>query len=348
MKVRSRKKLEMIGITLLLLLVAYVTIQYLLPLVWPFIVAYGIACLIYPVARFLHKKLHFHRIAAAAMTLIASLIVIVVGLYFVAETILVQVMALVKNWPVYQEQILAYLERACGILESAFRVEDGALYHVVYDGVGNILGYWQDELVPMVMTNSINTFMILMDGLIIIVLVVMAIFYMLKDMDSIRTVDKSNMFYDEIVYLKGLVSKILRAYVRSQAIIMAAVAAVCAVGLGIIGNDYNILIGIVIGLSDALPLIGVGTILVPWSLVCIFTGNYLHGAVLFVVFIVCYFIREFLEPRLMGQEIGLSPISTLVSIFVGYRLFGFLGMIVGPFVAVMLREILAVVKSRGR
>ena len=346
MKIKSRRKIELIGIAIALFAIAYISIKYLIPLIWPFIVAYGLARLMYPVARFLYKKLHFHRAAASALTLVASIIAIVVGLYFVVNTILVQVMAFVRNWPVYETQILAYLENLCSILENTCHMESGTFYNVIFDGMGNILGHWQDKLVPMVMSNSVSTFRILLDVMVTLALTVMAIFYMLRDMEAIRTVDRSNMFYDEIVYIKKLVSKILKAYVRSQVIIIAVLSVVCTVGLAFIGNEYNILIGIVIGICDALPLIGVGTILVPWSMVCVFTGNYVHAAILFVVFLACYFIREYLEPRLMGQEIGLSPISTLIAIFVGYKLFGFLGMIAGPLVTVMIREILTLVKSR--
>ena len=80
--------------------------------------------------------------------------------------------------------------------------------------------------------------------------------------------------------------------------------------------------------------------MVPWSIVYIFTGHYLNAAIMLTLFIVCYFVREFLEPKLMGQSIGMSPIASLISIYVGYQLFGFLGMIAGPLVYVLVREVI--------
>lgn len=347
MRVKNRRKLEIFGVAVALVVVVYICIRYLLPLVWPFILAYGLACLIYPVARFLHRKLHFHKTAAAVVTLLLAIASTIVVLYFVMDIVWGQLMSLISRLPIYEERILLYLEKMCGMVEKACRMDRGTFYHIIYDGLGNVMGGWQEKMVQIVMNNSVNTFMLFFDVFLVLALTIMAIFYMLKDMDSIRTVDKNNIFYSEIVYLKKLISKVLRAYVRSQLIIIGILSVVCAVGLAIIGNKYNIIIGFIIGVCDALPLIGVGTILVPWSVICFFTGNYVNGAILFVVFILCYLIREFLEPRLMGKEIGLSPISTLISIFVGYKLFGFLGMIVGPLVTVMIREILSLLKSRG-
>jgi predicted PurR-regulated permease PerM len=106
-----------------------------------------------------------------------------------------------------------------------------------------------------------------------------------------------------------------------------------------IGNNYYIVLGIIIGILDALPLIGVGAVMVPWSVIYIAMGSYYKAAVLFVMFLLCYFIREYLEPRLMGKHMGITPIASLLSIYVGYGLFGFLGMIVGPLVYVLIREI---------
>lgn len=200
---------------------------------------------------------------------------------------------------------------------------------------------------PLVMNNSLQTLLTLMDIIIVTTLTAMAVFYMVRDIESIRKISKKNIFYKEIVYIKGLISRVLKAYVRSQAIILSVVAVICAIGLAFIGNKYNVVLGIIIGIFDALPLIGAGTILIPWSIIYIFMGEYIKATILFVIFIVCYLMREFLEPRLMGQRIGMTPIATLISIYIGYQLFGFVGMIAGPLVYVMIREILQKVEVSG-
>lgn len=337
---QMKRKLELLGIAVLLVLLACVFIEYIFPLVWPFLLAYGLAILISPVVRFLKDKLHFHKNAAAALTLVFALSGLAIGLFFLVDAIAGQLMEFAEEWPRYQEKFLGYLKNVCGMMESSFNMERGVVYDHVCDGVSRFMVSWQEKIMPLVMNNSFQTLLALMDVIIVVALTVMAVFYMVRDIDKIRKVSPKNIFYKEIVYIKGLVSRILKAYVRSQFIIMSVVAAICAIGLAIVGNRYNIVIGIIIGVFDALPLIGAGTVLIPWSIVYIFMGEYMKAAILFVIFIICYLTREFLEPRLMGQKIGMTPISTLISIYVGYQLFGFLGMIAGPLVYVMIREIL--------
>lgn len=337
---QMKRKLELLGIAVLLVLLACVFIEYIFPLVWPFILAYGLAILISPVVRFLKDKLHFHKNAAAALTLVFALSGLAIGIFFLVDAIAGQLMAFAEEWPRYQEKFLGYLKNVCGMMESSFNMERGVVYDHVCDGVSRFVVSWQEKIMPLVMNNSFQTLLALMDVIIVVALTVMAVFYMVRDIEKIRKVSQKNIFYKEIVYIKGLVSRILKAYVRSQFIIMSVVAAICAIGLAMVGNRYNIVIGIIIGVFDALPLIGAGTVLIPWSIVYIFMGEYMKAAILFVIFIICYLTREFLEPRLMGQKIGMTPISTLISIYVGYQLFGFLGMIAGPLVYVMIREIL--------
>ena len=340
------KKLKKLTLTVALLAGSYLFLKYIIPLIWPFIVAYGLAVLIFPIVRFLRDKLHFHKNAAAAMTLVVALSGIVVGLLTLADSIVRQVMAFATKWPDYQEKCLEYVHNICGVMEHSLHMERGVVYDTVCAGIDRFATSWQEKIMPLLMNNSIQTLMMFMDVIILVALTTMAIFYMVRDMEKLRNIDKSNIFYKEITYMKGLVSRILRAYVKSQLIIMSVVAVICASGLAFIGNDYNIVLGIIIGISDALPLIGAGTVLIPWSIVYIFMGEYLKATVLFVIFIACYLSREFLEPKLMGQKIGMTPISTLISIYVGYKIFGFLGMIAGPLIFVMIREILQKVDDK--
>ena len=337
----TKKKIFTLGIIAGLFVASYLTIEYVVPLIWPFILAYGIAWLVHPIVKFLVEKLHFHRNAATILTLCFTLLGIGVILFFLANGIIIQAMKLIDKWPIYEKMFMDSTKEMCGSIERFFNMTDGVIYDRVYDGVTNAMVSWENRVMPIIMNNSVKTIMTLVNVVIVFVLTVMAIFYMTRDIDKYKRVSESNIFVKEIRYIKGLVSRIVKAYVRAQFIIITVVALVCSLGLLAIGNEYYILFGILIGILDALPLIGVGAVMVPWSLVYFFMGSYYKGGVLLVVFVLCYFIREFLESRLMGKQIGISPIASLVSIYVGYGLFGIFGMIAGPLVYVFIREIVA-------
>lgn len=344
---QMRKKLELIGIAVLLIVFACIFIEYIFPLIWPFIIAYGLAILISPIVGFLKNKLHFHKNVAAGLTLIVAIGVLVVLVYLLGNSIVSQISEFAAAWPSYQQKFLVFLRNVCGIMEDSFHINEGVVYTRICNGVDRFMISFEESIMPLVMNNSLQTLLTLMDIIIVTTLTAMAVFYMVRDIESIRKISKKNIFYKEIVYIKGLISRVLKAYVRSQAIILSVVAVICAIGLAFIGNKYNVVLGIIIGIFDALPLIGAGTILIPWSIIYIFMGEYIKATILFVIFIVCYLMREFLEPRLMGQRIGMTPIATLISIYIGYQLFGFVGMIAGPLVYVMIREILQKVEVSG-
>ena len=84
------------------------------------------------------------------------------------------------------------------------------------------------------------------------------------------------------------------------------------------------------GLLDALPLFGTGTVLVPWGIFLLAQRECVKAGVLLGLYFFCYVIREYLEVHLMGEQVGLSGLETLMSIYIGLNLFGLLGLILGP------------------
>lgn len=335
----TKKKLITVGLIVGLLVASYITIKYIFALIWPFVLAYGIALLVSPIVNFLVTKFHFHKNAATILTLLFSLIGIGTALYYIISGLVEQTVRLIENWSIYEDRFLRYTKNTCTVIERILKMDRGVLYNGVCEETVSAMKSWQKNVMPAIMNNSVKTLMTIVNIIIVFVLTLMTVFYFTKDMDKYKKVDTNNIFYKEIRYMRGLISRIVKAYIRSQFIIMSVVAIICSLGLAIIGNNYYILLGIVLGILDALPLLGVGVVMIPWSVIYIFIGEYYKAAVLFIIFILCYFAREYLEPKLMGKHMGITPIASLVSIYVGYGLFGFIGMIAGPLVYVFIREI---------
>jgi predicted PurR-regulated permease PerM len=127
---------------------------------------------------------------------------------------------------------------------------------------------------------------------------------------------------------------------------MSLVAILCTIGFTIIKSPYSVLYGITVGILDIFPLIGAGTFLVPVGIYYCIQGEYMNSIILFVLFVLCYLLREILEPKLMGTRIGMHPLVSLVSVFTGYKLFGVLGMLIGPFGYVFISEVLKVTSKK--
>ena len=121
---------------------------------------------------------------------------------------------------------------------------------------------------------------------------------------------------------------------------------ICGVGLLWLRNPYWLLLGIVLGLVDALPVFGTGTILMPWAVVCVLCGSYRYAAVLLAMCFISYVVREYLEPKLMGKGLGTHPLGMLAAVYVGLVLFGVAGVITGPLAFILIRELVTFINRK--
>lgn len=106
---------------------------------------------------------------------------------------------------------------------------------------------------------------------------------------------------------------------------------------GLFHSSYIITLAALIAVVDILPVLGVGTVLIPWGVVSLITGNGTLGICLIVLYVVITLIRNFIEPRIIGKQIGLNPIVTLMGMYLGLQAFGFIGMFVVPMIIIILK-----------
>lgn len=125
-------------------------------------------------------------------------------------------------------------------------------------------------------------------------------------------------------------------YIRSYALIMLITFVIMLVGFLLLGVAHAPLVAIAVAILDLLPVIGVGTLLLPWSIFSFITGNTALGIGLAVLFAVNEAVRQFAEPKIVGKNIGVHPLLTLFLIYVGFGLFGFFGMLFAPILAAVV------------
>ena len=126
------------------------------------------------------------------------------------------------------------------------------------------------------------------------------------------------------------VIRYVATYIKAQGMIMTVIACLSALVLTILGISQGIFLGVLAGVLDALPFIGTGVILVPLALVQCLEGKLGVAAGCLILYVICIFLRELLEPRLIGKRIGVRPVLVLISLYVGIKLFGVTGIIKGP------------------
>jgi predicted PurR-regulated permease PerM len=197
-----------------------------------------------------------------------------------------------------------------------------------------------------VMENSMGIFRGLVKGGAVFAIVSIGSVLMITSMDRIQKYRNISVFRQEIAAVTGCLSKIGKAFFRTQLLIMGLTCLICGTGLYLLGNPYAVLLGVLIGLLDALPVFGTGTVFIPWIIFSVFSRKFVYAAGLTAIYILCYFLREILEARLMGGHMGIAPLEMLISMYIGLALFGVTGFILGPFAFMVIRELVELYREK--
>ena len=131
--------------------------------------------------------------------------------------------------------------------------------------------------------------------------------------------------------------KALGGFVRAYAVMFALTFILSLVGLLLLGRKYALTTAICIALVDMLPVLGTGAVLIPWALCAVLSGNIGLGIGLALLWLIITAVRAVVEPRIIGESIGISPILSLVAAYAGFKAFGVLGMIIAPVAAAVAR-----------
>lgn len=341
----NKQKLKLIAVTVGTLMGFYLFFRYIVPLVWPLMLSFALALLVYPLVKFLQTRCRINKV----LGLVAIVLLFAGGIGFLCAIIFrklaEQITMFLQNIDYYQAQLQQATDSVCMRVERVLHIRQGYLGEVIYTGVNDGVARLQENMMQSVVGNSIPAIKTLLDVIITVAIVLVALVLMVKDMEEIRERARNSIFGKELSFVYHKITLVLKAYVKAQLIIMAIVAGISILGLTIAGNDYSWVLGIVVGILDALPLLGAGIVLIPITLFYILKQEMLKAAIVFTTFIACYFLRELLEPKLMGEKMGVNSIVMLLGIYTGYRLFGFLGMFAGAFVVILLTD---VVKQLGK
>lgn len=346
MGVPNKKLKKLIMITGIALGV-YAGLKYLLPLVIPFFIALGLAEAVRPWAEWLQKKFSFsigkHHIQLP-LGLIGGGILIVAGgtagffFFWGGGKILRESQMLFNNLPQLMDEVNRLLTDWCLNLEKALQLKENSMVNLAQNLLRSLGSYAASRMMPYLMGNSMICLRAAVNVAVFFVVLFFGTVMALQENEEIRGYFRRSVFHQEYKEMARILKVVGAAYGKTQIIILTGTIIICMAGLFLLGNPYYGLLGAVIGLLDALPFIGTGTVLFPWAAVCLLRHNTKQGAVLLGIYFVCYFLRQFLESRMMGREAGLSPFLTLAAIYIGIQLFGLLGVILGPLYFLILRE----------
>jgi len=317
----------------------FLFVRFISPYLTPFIIAAVLAFLMDPVVNFLERKGRMPR--GLAVFLVLALVVLFLSFFVVIGIAQIQteLSKLRTNLPGYLSRLAQDIQGLFDDITRTFSTLPGPVSDFIAENTKHLASRATEVL------NSAVDFLAKIPSWITVFLVsILATYFISKDKTRVTSFlfeflpEKQRMSVRRVEYqIMGAVVRLIRA----QLLLMAITGLLTIVGLSILRVSYAWLIGILIGLLDVLPMIGAATLLLPWGIYSIFTGHVAFGLALLVLLGIQMLIRQIAEAKIVGKSIGVHPLATLLSIYVGYRVFGFGGFILGPVIAVALKAIIA-------
>lgn len=313
-------------------LAIFLFFKYIFLLVLPFLIAWGIAFSTRPMAAALQKKIKLP--APFLRTVLAILISITaLGVIFFAIWGLIA-----ELW-----NFLSGIGEGDAIRELIDSITSGGFFGGVFDSFGNAVGEVFYNFIISIATalgTMVTSWVSAVPKVVLfLVVTVISTVYFALELELVnemlsRILPKG--VYQWLAKFKRGFFSVGLKYVRSYLFLMLITFAVILVGLVILVRPYALLLAFVIAVLDLLPVIGVGTVLVPWSVYEILLGDRGIGIGLLILFVVHTLIRQFAEPKIVGKNLGVHPIITLALIYIGYSLFGFIGILFVPIATVLI------------
>lgn len=320
-------------------LAVYLFLKFLLPLAIPFLFAFLLAKWLYPLIAKLHSKIHVKRGLLAGIVLLLLLGILGWTLWILGRSLFGQVQLFISNAPAYWEAAGDFCHGCCLQIEQWTGYKAEQIEYQVIHVVPELLENARGSILPAVARGSAGWLKGL-GGLVGIGIVTgIATLLILTEYPNIRSGMQKRVLGRSLLHVMRQVYHAGGGYVKAQLLIMLLVTAICVVGLFCTGNSYALMAGAGIGICDALPFLGTGTIFIPWAVIKLFQGEYLLAAAYAVIYTIATLTRELMEPRLVGDKLGMPPLVVIIAVYVGLQLYGLWGFALGPVSYILIREI---------
>ena len=320
--------------TVLSVICVFVFINWVIPVLSPFIIAIAVAGGMRRPARFVAGKIHVpERVVRLLLSLFVTMLIFSLAgvIIWRSATSLFKLLTEISEDDAFLSRLISIFERDLPIFEG--------LPDELYDKMGEALGSMISGALSSVASFLSTAVATVPRILLFITVTVIAIVYFALDLDRVYAAIDGILprkMKTGISEINSSVISLIWKYLKSYLAIMLITFAVMMTGLLILRVKNALIIAVIIAFLDILPVIGVGTVLIPWSLFSFLFGNATLGVGLIVLFFVNAVIRQLSEPKIVGKNLNLHPLLTLIFIYVGYSLFGVPGIVILPVIGVSL------------
>jgi sporulation integral membrane protein YtvI len=348
-KILQKQILRGILVFIVFLLIA-LAFYYVVPLIYPFLFGWIIAFILNPLVNLLQIKIKLPRVLATLISLLLFCAVTIAILTALTINIIVEIGSLAdiiqNNINTWKDELIVYInsDYIQNIVTqiNVFYQENPQLQSTINTNLTNsakIIAGLSSSIVNVVFNLIVSFITSLPSYATFAIIGLLAAFFISKDWYKLIK-RFAGYFPDKVrASSQAIWSDLQRAlfgYVRAQLILITTTACFVLIGLVILNVKYAITISLLIGLCDLMPYLGVGFFMVPWIIFLFIQGDLYLGIGVSVVYGIVLVVRQIIEPKVLATSVGLNALATLVSMFIGLKLFGVIGLIVGPVSLIIL------------
>ncbi len=341
--------LLVIGILMGFIIICKVSLFYI-----PFLIAYVISLIVDPLIKWVHKKTDFSRKVSSVIVL-ATIFVIAVSL------IAWGLVSLVSEATNLLSGLNSYIEKGTALVQKFTEKMDWNKLQFSKEVVNigqNIVNNFLNTLTTFI-KNTLTKFLNYMTSIptlfIYIVITILATYFITSD--KFYILDRmehhlSKKMMGKIMKHTREITSTLGGYLKAEITLIGISFIIVLIGLYsfyLLHMDihYPLLMAILIGFIDALPILGTGTIMIPWAIMLFLNNNISLAFSILGLYIFIIVVKQILEPKIVSHNIGIHPIFTLISMYTGFKLVGIVGLFIGPIILIILKNIFAEVIDKG-
>lgn len=299
----------------------------------PFVVGWILALLANPLVRFLERRVKLVRRHGSMLIIIAAL-AIVIGLFYGAGLLVYREMgSFLADAPEIYQSVIAEIGDA---LQNGRKLAEYFPQNLqppllaFSDNLDGLFGKLVSRAAEPTVQIAGHVAKSIPNLLVNMVIIILSSYLFLADRESIMRWLKEHLpafVFRYIEYMKRDAKGLIGGYFLAQFRIMCVVALILAAGFLVLGVRYGVLLAFLTAILDFLPIFGTGTVLFPWAVVKLFAGEYAYATGLILLYILTQVVRQIIQPKIVGESMGLPPLMTLFLLYLGFKLRGLTGMI---------------------
>lgn len=336
--------LGFVGIIAIVLIAIYLCIYF-----WPFMIGVLIAIILERGINFVTQKTKVSRKSVGTVMVILFYIILAMLITLILITLVKEIVGISLKIPdIYNDLELDYKELYTK-LRSIMNKTPDTIIDTIYN-IGKTALDAVIDIVKNVVNSAINLIMSLPNLMVYVIVTFLATLFIVTDRRAILKGANEVLppkFTRKVINVVSMSIKSLGNYLKAQCILISITFVELLIAFVILKQPYPLTIALIVALVDALPILGTGTVLIPWSIYSFITGDIILGIALLVIYIIILIVRQLVEPKIVGEKIGVHPFLTLLAMYLGFRLLGLIGMIVGPIVLVIFKNVFGVMFEVG-